>query len=55
MVKYSGTICIEDGKITVINIKAPEKQLMEIEQVMAMKKLVDEYLIDYEKSNFRRM
>lgn len=49
--EYFGTVFIKDGKIEQVDIKLDrEKPLMDIEQIMALKNMIDRHIIDYEKN-----
>lgn len=50
---YSGTILIKNSKIESIDLKSPEKELLEIEKIIALKNIVDNFIIQYEKE-FKR-
>lgn len=47
---YSGTVVITEGKIAVINIIAPGGNLMEIDQMLALRDMINEHLVNYEKT-----
>ena len=52
--EYTGTITIWDGAVRDIHIEEVGKPpLLEITQILAAKKMMEEYLDDYEK-NYKR-
>lgn len=48
---YSGIIVIKDNKIESLDLKVSStaEQSLEIEKIIALKNIVDEYMIQYEK------
>lgn len=52
--EYYGTVLIKDGKIEQIDIKLdPAKPLPDIDQIIALKNMLDKHIISYE-NNIKR-
>jgi len=52
--KYTGTVEIVDGKIKNIDLKLPDESLSGIQQIMALKHILENYVKEYEREPERR-
>lgn len=51
--KLNGKVLIADGKINILEIREGDNALSEIQSIMALKNVLDEHIIEYEK-NYKR-
>lgn len=51
---FTGTVSIIEGKITKIDLSLVGESLSEVQQIMALKQILKNYIKEYERSPERR-